>query len=114
MKRQILYLFLAVSVCTASLSCKKDLTQDPITSNDQTSSAQQGRMAVAAISTTGWMQSLPDNYLLSQLSVPGSHDAGARFEPVSGTAKCQSLTIAEQLNAGIRFLDIRCRHIGDA
>lgn len=51
---------------------------------------------------------------LSQFSIPGTHDSGARFEPISGTAKCQNLTITEQLNAGVRFLDIRCRHIDDA
>jgi 1-phosphatidylinositol phosphodiesterase len=66
------------------------------------------------LTPTSWMKSLPDNYLLSQLSVPGSHNAGALYEPWFGTAQCQSLTIAEQLNAGIRFLDIRCRHVNDA
>lgn len=61
-----------------------------------------------------WMTPLNGSLPLSQFSIPGTHDSGARFEPVSGTAKCQNLTIAEQLNAGIRFLDIRCRHIDNA
>ena len=30
---------------------------------------------------------------------------------MSGTAKCQSATIAEQLTFGVRLLDIRCRHV---
>lgn len=114
MKRQIPYLFFFIATTLLFISCKKDLQHAPVTTNDLANTAPQARMATAAISTTSWMQSLPNSYLLSQLSVPGSHDAGARYEPVSGTAKCQSLTIAEQLNAGIRFLDIRCRHIGDA
>jgi 1-phosphatidylinositol phosphodiesterase len=60
-----------------------------------------------------WMTSLDGTQPLSQLSIPGTHNAGARFEPLSGTAKCQSLTIREQLDAGVRFMDIRCRHIND-
>lgn len=65
-------------------------------------------------SGNNWMGQLNCNLSLSQISIPGTHDSGARYEPVSGTAKCQDLTIAEQLNAGIRFLDIRCRHINDS
>ncbi len=51
---------------------------------------------------------------LSQFSIPGTHDSGALVEPVSGTAKCQNLSLGDQLNAGVRFLDIRCRHLNNA
>lgn len=61
-----------------------------------------------------WMRDLDGKLLLSELSIPGTHDAGARFEPLRGTARCQSLTIAEQLAAGVRFLDIRCWHLNDS
>jgi 1-phosphatidylinositol phosphodiesterase len=60
------------------------------------------------------MSSLDGSLTISQFSIPGTHDAGARFETFGGTAKCQNLTIADQLNAGVRFLDIRCRHINNA
>ncbi len=61
-----------------------------------------------------WMAAQKDISLLSQLSIPGTHDSGARFEPIAGTAKCQNLTIAEQLAIGVRALDIRCRHIDNS
>lgn len=62
---------------------------------------------------SGWMGALEGNWPIQLLSIPGSHDSGALLEPLSGTAKCQDLTIAGQLAAGVRFLDIRCRHVGD-
>ena len=61
-----------------------------------------------------WMTPLDGALRLSQLTIPGTHNAGARFEPLSGTAKCQNLTVREQLDAGVRLMDIRCRHINDA
>ncbi|MGJ1446390.1 phosphatidylinositol-specific phospholipase C [Sphingobacterium spiritivorum] len=60
---------------------------------------------------TNWMSFIQGERKLSSLSIPGTHDAGARYEPVSGTAKTQNLTITEQLNAGVRFLDVRCRFV---
>jgi Ricin-type beta-trefoil lectin domain/Phosphatidylinositol-specific phospholipase C, X domain len=71
---------------------------------------------VAAAAGHDWMTPLNGSLPLSQFSIPGTHDSGARFEPSfpAGTAKCQNLTIAEQLAAGVRFLDIRCRHLDNA
>ena len=60
------------------------------------------------------MTSLDGHWLLSQLSIPGSHDTMALYEPFPGTTKCQKLSLAEQLKAGVRFLDIRCRHTNNA
>ena len=60
------------------------------------------------------MKSASGDLPLTRLSIPGTHDAGALYEPLSGTTKCQNLTLGEQLNAGVRFLDIRCRHVNNA
>ena len=58
-----------------------------------------------------WMKSLPETLSLSNLSIPGTHDTCALRNGFSfGFAKCQSWTLEDQLEAGIRFLDIRCRH----
>lgn len=56
---------------------------------------------------TRWMEQLPDDTPMNKLSIPGTHDSGALY----GTRFCetQSWTIAEQLNSGIRYLDIRNR-----
>ena len=62
---------------------------------------------------TNWMSSLSGDLSLTCFSIPGTHDAGALHEPLPGTTKCQNLTLAEQLNAGVRFLDIRCRHVNN-
>lgn len=56
-----------------------------------------------------WMESIDDELMLSQISIPGTHETCAMYEPVSGVAKCQNLTLLEQFNAGVRYIDIRCR-----
>ncbi|MDQ0110161.1 1-phosphatidylinositol phosphodiesterase [Chitinophaga terrae (ex Kim and Jung 2007)] len=94
-------------------SCKKDLT-NPETRLSENSNNSQITASALTVSLTAWMGAINDNTSLSALSIPGTHDSGARVEPVSGTAKCQNLSIREQLDAGTRYLDIRCRHIGDA
>ena len=56
-----------------------------------------------------WMGSIPDNTFVSQLSIPGSHDAGTGhgvnnvYVVVSGNtyAKTQDKTLTEQWNSGV-------------
>lgn len=57
---------------------------------------------------------MTDERLVSELSIPGTHESAALYEPVPGSAKCQSLTLAQQLAAGVRYFDVRCRHVEDA
>ena len=62
-----------------------------------------------------WMKTLKDNRLVADLSLPGSHDACTAegwSNPYIGfihemTAKCQDLTIQEQLKVGVRVFDLR-------
>jgi len=61
-----------------------------------------------------WMKEIPDDAPLSSLAIPGTHDTGALYEDFPGTSTCQNLTLEKQLDAGVRFLDIRCRRVGDS
>lgn len=54
-----------------------------------------------------WMADLSDDLLLSQISIPGVHDAGANNVRLSLFSKCQDLSTKELLNDGFRYLDIR-------
>jgi 1-phosphatidylinositol phosphodiesterase len=58
-----------------------------------------------------WMTRLKDDVLLSQLSIPGTHDTMAFFG--GHAVETQTLRLPGQLEAGIRVLDIRCRHMSD-
>lgn len=59
-----------------------------------------------------WMNELKDDLSLTQVNIPGTHETCARYG--TALAECQSLNISEQLTKGIRFMDIRCRHINDS
>jgi 1-phosphatidylinositol phosphodiesterase len=67
------------------------------------------------INTADWMDLLQGSTLLSELSIPGTHDSGSRT-PASeaGRLTTQDRTIGEQLNDGIRFLDIRVGYTNNA
>ncbi|MER6505048.1 phosphatidylinositol-specific phospholipase C [Streptomyces sp. NPDC001455] len=63
-----------------------------------------------ALTTQEWMGALPDATALQRLTIPGSHDSGARYG--GPWTECQNTFIADQLSSGIRFLDVRCRVTG--
>jgi len=54
-----------------------------------------------------WMKHIDDHASISVLSIPGTHDSGARKSQEVNISKCQDLNFEGQLNSGIRFLDIR-------
>ncbi|MER7762069.1 phosphatidylinositol-specific phospholipase C [Streptomyces sp. NPDC097619] len=69
------------------------------------------RPAAAAVpGVRDWMGALPDATPLPRLTIPGTHDSGALHGGLY--VACQTVGIAAQLDAGIRFLDVRCRLTG--
>ena len=73
--------------------------------------------SVSAESTESakWMSKVPDNVLLCNLNIPGTHDS-AMFGSQWATgrfAETQDLSIKEQLEAGVRIFDLRLRYGGE-
>ncbi|HIH7565176.1 TPA: phosphatidylinositol-specific phospholipase C [Yersinia enterocolitica] len=62
-----------------------------------------------------WMSHLSDTQLLSQISIPGTHDSASFRSNVfgAGFTQTQSWNIRKQLDQGVRFLDARCRLINN-
>ncbi len=66
--------------------------------------------------TQKWMESVSDGKLISELTIPGTHDSAtynpkdwSALAPVQAT-QCQTLSIEDQLKNGVRFLDIRLKN----
>ncbi|MEU4358985.1 phosphatidylinositol-specific phospholipase C [Streptomyces virginiae] len=66
--------------------------------------------AAAALGTQDWMSGLGDSTPLQRMTIPGTHDSGAAKGGLY--VACQNTSIAQQLDSGIRFLDVRCRVTG--
>lgn len=54
-----------------------------------------------------WMASLPDNVYITQLSIPGAHDAATSTCSSLTGAKTQTYTVSEQWERGVRVFDLR-------
>ena len=54
-----------------------------------------------------WMQNIPDETKLSEMTIPGTHDSCSLYGICC--ARTQTWTLTEQMKAGIRFFDIRLR-----
>ncbi|KAL4506036.1 hypothetical protein ABPG72_013797 [Tetrahymena utriculariae] len=61
-------------------------------------------------STQNWMQSLSDDICVSEINLVGTHDSLSLF-PYYGlqVSVCQRWILLDQLNSGIRLLDIRVK-----
>lgn len=73
------------------------------------------------IRNINWMCRVPDDTLITALTIPGTHDSGTANGPqpwsigmpLSSYIISQDMSIKEQLVAGIRVLDIRCNNNAD-
>ena len=111
---KLTHYLLTAAIAGVFFSCSENTTERDSEGVKALNATAINKASLASVGISNWMSALQDNVSLSQISVPGTHDSGATVEFPSGTAKTQNLTIAEQLSIGVRFLDIRCRHIDDS
>lgn len=50
---------------------------------------------------------------ITSLTIPGTHDSATMNADANAVSRTQSLTVAEQLYAGVRYFDIRLKMSGD-
>lgn len=61
----------------------------------------------ANISSTDWMETVPDETKLSNMSIPGTHDSCTQNVDMRYIFQCQDASVATQLIYGYRYLDMR-------
>lgn len=119
MKNHVLHLgFLVLLTVSFFTSCSTPTMEETATAKTQemvTKDLESKSLTArtASYSMLNWMGALDENKKITAFSIPGTHDSGARYESISGTAICQRLSIDDQLKAGVRFLDIRGRHFNN-
>ena len=65
----------------------------------------QGGQPDPQITANSWMTAIDDDTKIALLTIPGTHDAAT--SSCAGPGKCQTLTIPEQLESGVRAFDLR-------
>ncbi len=60
------------------------------------------------VDTASWMSVIPPGRRVTQFTIPGSHDTGT-WNTDKPHSKCQAISLKEQLQAGIRFIDVRVK-----
>lgn len=60
-----------------------------------------------------WMSKLSDDTLITDMSIPGSHDSGASHSFFDIAGKCQDLSVKKQVDIGVRFFDLRLQMVND-
>ncbi len=106
------------SILTLALaSCTKETHYIPVQSGDTLPLGDQD----LPYHWKTWMGHVPDSFYLSQITIPGTHDAGADKHtsdvgwPEWHYVICQDFDIPNQMNLGVRWFDIRlkCHDGGD-
>lgn len=59
------------------------------------------------------MKNIPDDFLISEINLVGTHNSATQFIRFRHFSRCQNKNIFDQLSMGIRFLDIRLKFDGE-
>lgn len=73
-------------------------------------------LASIQCNSRNWMSKIDDNTIITNLSIPGTHNSGTsgyKSPACKNGARCQMLNILEQLECGVRFLDLRVAFDGN-
>ena len=54
-----------------------------------------------------WMKDIPDDTLICDITIPGTHDSASAYAMLPFFSRCQYFSIGRQLNDRFRYLDIR-------
>ena len=54
-----------------------------------------------------WMKDIPDDTLICDITIPGTHDSASAHAQLPFFSRCQYFSIGRQLADGFRYLDIR-------
>lgn len=62
-----------------------------------------------SVTGANWMSFIPDDTVLSDVTIPGTHDSSTASTDIDMNymAQCQQLSIYDQLYSGIRYFDLR-------
>ncbi len=72
------------------------------------------RYAIVDLHTTdtqasNWLQAIEDSRSIGKLNLPGTHDSAAINTTISTPYACHRFSITDQLNGGVRLLDVRLK-----
>lgn len=61
----------------------------------------------SGINGSNWQSAVDGSLPVTAINMPGTHDSAARYLYFSSRARTQSLSVLQQLYAGVRYLDVR-------
>lgn len=60
-----------------------------------------------------WMKNIPDEKKITGINMPGTHDSACRFVDFGFISQTQTLSVTQQLEAGVRYFDFRFKLVCD-
>ena len=70
-------------------------------------------LLTTSVGGNNWMSEIKDGTPLSDITMPGTHDSGTMSVDFPIWSKTQTMSVKDQLNIGVRYIDLRLEHVSD-